>query len=112
MTPITLDPTLANMSVRGLAATPRATASAAKAREQSQEFEAVFLSSMFQNMFTAMDGDGPMGSSKGVGPWRSLLTQEYAKSFVKSGGVGLADHVYRSLIAQQAAQTKSSLPKE
>jgi Rod binding domain-containing protein len=106
MTPITLDPTLANMSIGALSTTPKATASAARAREQSQEFEAVFLSTMFQNMFTAMDGDGPMGSSKGVAPWRSFLTQEYAKSFVKAGGIGLADHVYRSLIAQQEARAK------
>jgi Rod binding domain-containing protein len=30
-----------------------------------------------------------------------LLTDEYAKTVAKSGGVGLADHVYRALIAQQ-----------
>ena len=107
MTPIALDPTLANMSVSGLVSS-RLTAPtpAGKAREQSQDFEAVFLSTMFQNMFTAADGEGPMGGSKGVAPWRSFLTQEYAKNVVKSGGIGLADHVYRSLIAQQEARAK------
>jgi Rod binding domain-containing protein len=33
--------------------------------------------------------------------WRSFLTDEYAKSFVKSGGIGLADQVYNTLLAQQ-----------
>jgi Rod binding domain-containing protein len=109
MQPIALDPTLANMSVRGLSATPRMSASPtaeSRAREQSQDFEAVFLSTMFQSMFTGVSGDGPMGSTTGVAPWRSFLTQEYGKAFVKAGGVGLADHVYRSLIEQQAARTK------
>ena len=108
MTPIALDPTLANMAARGHGVTSRLTAPtpASKARAQSQDFEAAFLSSMFQNMFTGIEGDGPMGKTTGIAPWRSFLTQEYAKSFVKSGGIGLADHVYRSLIAQQEARAK------
>ena len=30
---------------------------------------------------------------------------EYAKSFAKAGGLGLADHVYRTLMDQQTART-------
>ena len=77
---------------------------AAKARESAVEFEAVFLNAMFSQMFTSMEGDGPMGGSGGAGMWRSFLTEEYAKSFAKAGGIGLADHVYRSLLAQQEAR--------
>ena len=33
-----------------------------------------------------------------------VLTDEYAKSFAKSGGIGIADQVYRTLIAQQEAR--------
>jgi Rod binding domain-containing protein len=36
--------------------------------------------------------------------WRSLLTDQYAKSIAKSGGIGIADQVYRSLIAHQEAR--------
>jgi len=75
----------------------------AKARATAQDFEAAFLSSMFQHMFTNTDGEGPMGNTTGVGPWRSLLTQEFGKSMASKGGIGLADQVYRSLIAQQSA---------
>ena len=108
MTSMTLDPTLANMAARGVGITSHLNAPDAKARAraQSQDFEAVFLSSMFQNMFTATEGEGPLGGTKGVAPWRSFLTQEYAKSFVKAGGIGLADQVYRSLIAHQEARAK------
>jgi flagellar protein FlgJ len=76
----------------------------AKARAQAVEFESVFLSTMFGQMFTAIGGDGPLGDGAGVGVWRSFLTDEYAKSFAKAGGIGLADHVYRTLIAQQEAR--------
>jgi peptidoglycan hydrolase FlgJ len=80
--------------------------SPARLRAQAADFESAFVSTMFQSMFTAIDGDGPMGSTAGIAPWRSFLTQEYAKSFVQKGGLGLADHVYSALIAQQERRVK------
>ena len=77
-----------------------------KARTQAVDFEATFLSSMFQHMFTDIKGDGPMGAGPAIGVWRSFLTNEYAKSFAKSGGVGIADQVYKSLMAHQEAHAK------
>jgi Rod binding domain-containing protein len=75
----------------------------AKARAAARDFEAVFLNSMFQHMFTGISGDGPFGGSGAVGVWRSMLTDEYSKSFAKSGGIGIADQVYRTLMAHQEA---------
>ena len=87
------DPTAASRSaVKG---------NAAKARAAAQDFEAVFLNSMLQHMFTGMEGDGPLGGKGPAGVWRSFLTQEYSKSIAKAGGIGIADDVYRSLMAQQ-----------
>jgi peptidoglycan hydrolase FlgJ len=76
----------------------------AKARAAAVNFEAQFLNSMFSEMFTDMGEDGPLGSGAGVGVWRSFLTEQYAKSFAQHGGIGIADHVYRTLIAQQEAK--------
>jgi flagellar protein FlgJ len=76
----------------------------AKARASAEDFEAVFLNSMFTQMFTGIQGEGPFGSGGGAGVWRSFLSEEYSKSFAKAGGIGIADHVYRSLIAQQEAR--------
>ncbi len=73
----------------------------ARARKSSEDFEAVFLNNMFQQMFTGIDGEGPFGGSGAGGVWRSFLTDEYAKSFAKSGGIGIADQVYSTLLAQQ-----------
>jgi len=80
---------------------PMAVTDHAKARAAAQDFESVFINSMFEQMAAGLDGDGPFGGSGATGVWRSLLTQEYAKSFAKAGGIGIADHVYRSLLAQQ-----------
>ena len=72
-----------------------------KAMETAQDFEAVFLNTMFSQMFTAIDGEGPFGGDQSTGVWRSFLTDEYAKSFAKQGGVGIASDVYRTLMMQQ-----------
>jgi len=77
--------------------------SKAQAMTAAQDFEAVFLNSMFQQMFTKIDGDGPFGGGGDNGVWRSMLTDQYARSFAKAGGIGIADQVYRTLIAQQEA---------
>jgi Rod binding domain-containing protein len=85
---------------------PKKTSKPDKARATAEDFEAMFLNSMFNNMFTGIDGEGPFGGSGDVGVWRSFLTDEYAKSFAKKGGIGLADHVYQTLLAQQEARGK------
>ena len=78
----------------------------AKARAASQDFEAVFLNNMFSQMFTGINGEGPFGADAGTGVWRSFLSEEYSKSFAKAGGIGLADHVYQTLLGQQEAQAR------
>ena len=98
-----------------LAAAPAASAPAgarpkvsqqARMWAQAQDFEVHFVNAMFQEMYTGIQGDGPFGNSMGVGPWRSFLTEEYAKNFVKSGGIGIADQVYQSLLAHQEAHAQ------
>jgi flagellar protein FlgJ len=75
-----------------------------KARAAAVDFEAVFLNSMFSQMFNGVQGEGPLGGNGATGVWRTFLTEEYSKSFAKAGGIGLADHVYQSLLAQQEAR--------
>jgi Rod binding domain-containing protein len=76
-------------------------ASKASAKATSENFEAVFLNSMFQQMFTGINGEGPFGGNGATGVWRSFLTDEYAKSFAKAGGIGIGDAVYSALLQQQ-----------
>ena len=79
---------------------------AAKARSAAQDFEAVFLNSMMSQMFTAVGGEGPFGGGGGTGIWRSFLSEEYSKSFAKAGGIGIADQVYKTLLAQQETKVQ------
>jgi peptidoglycan hydrolase FlgJ len=71
------------------------------AKEASQNFEAMFLSNMFQEMFTGVDGDGPMGGSGALKVWRSFAVDQFAKSFAKSGGIGIAPEVYNAMLKEQ-----------
>jgi Rod binding domain-containing protein len=73
---------------------------------QAQDFEVQFLNSMFQQMYAGLEGDGPFGNSQGVGPWRSFLTEEYAKGMVRQGGIGITDTIYKSLLAAQEVRAK------
>jgi Rod binding domain-containing protein len=75
------------------------------AKAAAQQFEAMFLNSMFQQMYTGVDGDGPFGGSGALKVWRSFLTDEYAKLFAKSGGIGIASHVYDALLKQQGLKS-------
>jgi flagellar protein FlgJ len=75
----------------------------AKAHTAAVNFEAQFLNSMFGHMFAGVQGDGPFGGGPAVGVWRSFLSDEYAKSFAKAGGIGIAKQVYHTLLAQQEA---------
>jgi Rod binding domain-containing protein len=74
----------------------------AKAKAKAQDFEAVFLNSMFSQMTDGLKGEGPFGNTPGTGVWRSMMTEEYSKSFAKTGGIGISNDVYRTLILQQA----------
>ena len=79
-----------------------------KAKSTATDFEAMFLNSMFSQMTSGLKGEGPFGDTVGTGPWRSLLTEQYSKSFAKAGGIGISNDVFRTLILQQAAAGRTS----
>ena len=84
----------------------------AKAKATSQDFEAMFLNSMFSQMTSGLKGEGPFGSTTGTGVWRSMLTEQYSKSFAQAGGVGISKDVYRTLILQQANRIGQTQDKQ
>jgi peptidoglycan hydrolase FlgJ len=76
-----------------------------KTKDAAENFESMFLSNMFQQMMTKIDGDGPFGGSGALKIWRSFMTDQYAKSFAKAGGIGLAPKVYEQLLKHQGIST-------
>lgn len=80
------------------------TFSEAEARETAQDFEAFFLSKMMETMFDGISTEGMFGGGHAEKIYRSLLINEYGKSMAKTGTVGVADVVMRSMLeAQEAA---------
>lgn len=77
---------------------------ATKAHETAVEFEATFLSNMLESMFDGINTSAPFGGGHAEQQFRSVLLGEYAKDIAKSGGIGVADAVYREILAVQEGQ--------
>ncbi len=73
----------------------------AKAREAAEEFEAFFLSQVFDSMFKGIKSDGIFGGGHGEDIFRPMLMQEYGKLLAARGGIGLADAITRELLITQ-----------
>ena len=73
----------------------------AKAKHAAENFESMFLSSMFQQMYAGINGDGPFGGKGPLKIWRSFMTDQIAKSVAKTGGIGLQPQVYAALLRHQ-----------
>ncbi|WP_336486516.1 rod-binding protein [Methylobacterium nigriterrae] len=81
-----------------------AKAASTKARKAATDFESMFLEQSLDRLTQSEGTDGPLGENgTGGGVYRSMLTKEYASQVVKSGGVGIADQVYREMMKMQEA---------
>ncbi len=67
----------------------------------AQDFEAVFLTQMVKHMYEGVDVDKNWGGGSAEETFRTLLFDEYGKSFAKAGGVGVAAAIKRQLLATQ-----------
>ncbi|MCU0837568.1 MAG: rod-binding protein [Rhodospirillales bacterium] len=77
------------------------TGNPAALRAAAEEFEGVFLAQMLAPMFTAIAAEAPFGGGHAEETWRSLQIEEFGKAIARAGGIGLADHVYREMLALQ-----------
>lgn len=78
-----------------------------RAWSQAQNFEQVFLNTMFGQMFTGLGEDTPLGGKQSEA-WRGMLIDEYAKSVAAQGGVGIAGSVYRELVGNQGVSPREA----
>ena len=101
LNPVDFNASLNSIANAGSANAQNALKVKGKAKQAAENFESMFLSNMFQQMYTSIDGDGPFGGSGSLKIWRSFLTDQIAKSFAKAGGIGLAPQVYESLLKHQ-----------
>lgn len=73
----------------------------AKAWEAAQDFEAMFLAQILNEMNESLPTDGYFGGGYSEQIYRGLLNEQYAKAIATRGGVGIAEPVYRVLIGAQ-----------
>jgi Rod binding domain-containing protein len=77
----------------------------ARIKAAAEEFESVFLGDMLEAMFEGVGEDDPFNNAEGAATWRSVQTEEMARGIARAGGIGLADHVARHLIAIQESRS-------
>ncbi len=79
----------------------RKTANHDAAMRTAREFESILLSQFTAIMFSGIENAGPFGGGPAEDIYKSLLCEEYGKVLASSGGIGLADAVYREIIKSQ-----------
>lgn len=73
-----------------------------KMKQTAQDFEAFFISRMFESMYDTVPVNETFGGGAGEKMFRSMLIDEYGKMTARSGGIGVADAVMKEMLAQQA----------
>lgn len=70
-------------------------------RKVAEDFESVFISQMIAPMMETVNADGIFSGGHAEKVYRSMMVDEFGKSFSKSGGLGIADQVYNELLKLQ-----------
>ncbi|GAA4491381.1 rod-binding protein [Gluconacetobacter tumulicola] len=73
-----------------------------QARKAAVSFESVTIGELLQPMFDTVDtSDGMFGGGAAEKQFRSLQVLELGKQIANNGGIGIADSVYRQILAMQ-----------
>lgn len=73
-----------------------------KTRQAAVEFEGVTIGELLQPMFDTIDtSEGMFGGGAAETQFRSLQVLEMGKQIANSGGIGIADSVYKQMLKMQ-----------
>jgi Rod binding domain-containing protein len=75
-----------------------------QAKKVARDFESFFIAQMLQPMFREVDPAEPFSGGPGEDVWRSFQIEQYGKAVARSGGIGIADMVYREILKAQEAR--------
>lgn len=98
-----MDPTLALIPSIGPGPTPNAGAPYTTLREAAQGFEAILLSYLLRGLHQTIPHADPKGAPFTRRVYEDLFDQYMATHLARSGGIGLADLIERSLSGEPAA---------
>lgn len=82
-----------------------------KMREACRGMEALFLNMMLSKMRDTVPKSELTGSSSQENIMRSMLDTEMTKNLAETGGIGLADMIYRQLLQEKNAVKTSQASK-
>ncbi len=68
-------------------------------REAAAELEAVFLAQMLKSAGVGKTSEA-FGGGIGEEQFSSFLADQQARAFAQSGGVGLAEHIFKAMVAR------------
>lgn len=77
-------------------------------QETGQKFEAFFIGQMMEHMSAGIATDPTFGGGHGEDMWKSMMNQEYGKEIAKSGRLGIADQVVKSMLKMQEDRTAAA----
>uniref|UniRef100_A0A2A4Z1K5 Flagellar protein FlgJ N-terminal domain-containing protein n=1 Tax=OCS116 cluster bacterium TaxID=2030921 RepID=A0A2A4Z1K5_9PROT len=72
-----------------------------KIDKTAEEFEAIFISNMLEQMFTNTELEKPFGGGNSEGIYRSMLIGKYAENMTKGDGIGIASQLKDSMYDMQ-----------
>lgn len=72
-----------------------------QARQVAEQFEGIFINQMLSGMFEGVGDENTFNGGFAEETYRGLMTETYADTIAKSGGIGLADNIMRELIGLQ-----------
>ena len=96
--PVAVSPNL----LKGAPAAPEG-ATREKIAYAAKDFEASFLAIMLGQMFNGV-GEGEFSGGEGEAAFKSFLMDAISKQVVRSGGIGVADHVQREMLKLQGLE--------
>lgn len=77
-------------------------------RKAAQDFEAVFISKIWQGMKSTVPKEGYL-HSKQEEQYMSMFDREFAEKMARAGGIGLADMIYDQLSEKLKETSKTTL---
>ena len=72
----------------------------------AKDFESNFISQMLQSMFDTSDIKDGLGGSEAEETFQSMMVEQYGKVIARTGGIGVADQIKRSMLAMQEVSKK------
>ena len=80
---------------------PNKSSASERAMHAAKEYEGVFLSLMMKEMFSGLKTEGDFTGGFGEEMFRDMLSEQYAQTIADTGGIGLADSIYREILTLQ-----------